>query len=316
MVKNVKKKLIMWQPPMKTVMYALTPLVLASIYFFGWRSLLIFAVVNLAGFLTEFIYTKHYNEPVSSAVFVTNFLFSLILPPTIPIWMAVVGIIIAVLFGKMVFGGFGRNIFNPALVGRAFLYVSFGLYMTGKKAWVEPFSGILGGLGRWSSDAFTGATPLKIAAEGGAVCYTKMLIGNISGCMGETSAILIILGGLYIIYKKAASYEIVFSGIISMLLFQSMFWYFKISNAVDPLTALLSGGFLLGIFFMATDPVSASSVKEGKWIYGALIGTLTALIRTFSSWPEGIMFAILLANMFAPITDYAIREYKKSKKGA
>ncbi|MCK4925688.1 MAG: RnfABCDGE type electron transport complex subunit D, partial [Spirochaetes bacterium] len=139
-----KKRLIKWQKPNVNVMYALIPATIASIYFFGWRSLLMFAVVCVAGFLTEFVFLKaYYKEPVSSAVFVSCFLFTLSLPPTLPLWIAVVGIVFGIAFGKMVFGGFGRNIFNPALTGRTFIYISFGGPMTA--AWVSHIGGGAGG---------------------------------------------------------------------------------------------------------------------------------------------------------------------------
>lgn len=306
-----KKKLIIWTPPIKKMLYALTPLVIFSVYLYGWRAFFVFLTVNLAGFLTEYFYTKVYNQKVSSAVFCTSFLFMLILPPTIPYWMAVVGIVFAVLFGKMVFGGFGKNVFNPALVGRAFLYISFGLYLTGKKAWLEPAFKGMGNLLNYTTDAVSGATPLKVLISGENLDYLSLFLGNTSGSMGESSALLIILGGLYIIYKKIANYRIVVGTIASMLIIQSIIYFTGAAQSHDPLYALLTGGFLFGTFFMATDPVSAAQTNEGRWIFGLLVGSLTALIRIYSAWPEGMMFAILLGNMFAPIIDYSIRELKK-----
>jgi Na+-transporting NADH:ubiquinone oxidoreductase subunit B len=133
-----------------------------------------------------------------------------------------------------------------------------------------------------------------------------MLLGTTAGCLGETSAILVILGGIYIVWKKAANYRIVVAGLLGMLAVQTPFWLAGLSP-MDPVTALLSGGFLLGLFFFATEPVSASQLNSGRWIYGAVIGALAVVIRSFSGWREGMMFAILLANTFAPIMDYAIR---------
>ena len=310
-VQAKKQGLIKWQLPMQRVLYALTPPVLASIHFFGLRSLVLLAVVNAAGFLTEFIFSRYNKEPVSSAVFVTNFLFTLTLPPTLPVWIAAVGIVFAVIFGKMVFGGFGRNVFNPALVGRAFIYVSFGVPMT--THWVEPFKLLPGGFASFASDALSGATPLRQLAAGETVPRLSLLLGNVSGSLGETCAVLIVLGGLYIVWKKAANYRIVLSCLAAMLLAQAVFWLAGLRGAGDPLSALLSGGFLLGSFFMATDPVSAAQTNGGRWIFGTFIGLLTVLIRLFSVWAEGMMFAILLGNIFAPILDYAIRQ-RKSKR--
>jgi Na+-transporting NADH:ubiquinone oxidoreductase subunit B len=306
---NKKIPLIKWQLPNKRVLYALVPAVLASIYFFGWRSLLLLTVVCIIGFLTELVFVRaYYKEPATSAVFVTAFLFTLSLPPTIPFWIAVIGIIFGVAIGKMAFGGFGRNIFNPALTGRAFIYVSFGAYMTA--SWVEPFKSFPGGFLGFLSDATTKATPLS----GGTASHLSLLFGNVAGSLGETSAVLLLLGGIYIMAKKAANYRIVLSGVIGMLVFQTVLWATGVRNALDPLTALTSGGFMLGILYMATDPVSAPSTNPARWIYGALIGVLTVLIRTFSIWKEGVMFAILLGNMFNPILDYYIKQRKAKKE--
>lgn len=304
--------LIKWQLPMNRVLYALVPAIVASIYFFGWRSLLVLIVVNIAGFFTEYCFTKYYKEPVSSAVFVTNVLFFLILPPTLPIWMAVIGIVFGVLFGKMVFGGFGKNIFNPALVGRAFIYVNFSVNMNNK--WFEPFSGFPGGFAKFAPDAVTNATPMRILAAGGDVPVLNLFWGNISGCFGETSAILLLLGGLYLLWQKTANYRIVVSCFLSAIILQTILWKAGITATTDPLRALLSGGFMIGAFFMATDPVSAPQTQGGRWLYGTIIGLLTVIIRIFSVWAEGMMFAILLANMFGPIIDISIRGYQNRGK--
>lgn len=309
MLENNKKKLISpirWQLPMKRVLFSLIPIIIASAFFFGWKGIVLLIITNFAGFLTEYIFCRYYyKEPVSSSVFVTATLFTLTLPPTIPVWIAVVGVVVAVLFGKMVFGGFGRNPFNPAIVGRAFIYVSFGDQMT--SVWVNPFSGF-DGLTSFVSDLITKATPINMAAhmEFTSDTFLPLLIGNTSGCLGETSAVLIILGGIYLIIKKAANYRIVFSGLLSLLIFQTLFWKLGIVNAVNPIFALFSGGFLFGLFFMATDPVSSPMTNSGRWIFGFLVGGLTVVIRIFSSWAEGTMFAILLGNMFAHIIDYLI----------
>jgi len=314
MNQQVKKKpIIKWQKPNVGVMIALIPVIIASIYYFGWRSLLLLSVVSVAGFLTEYIFLKaYYKEPVSSAVFVSCFLFTLTLPPTLPVWIAVVGIVFGILFGKMVFGGFGRNIFNPALTGRAFIYVSFGAPMTA--AWVNNFAGFPGGFGAFASDAVTKATPMMKIIQGEVVKPLTMLLGNESGCLGETSALLLLLGGIYIIIKKYASYRIVVSGFIGMLTVQTALWLAGVPRAIDPLSATIGGGWMIGVLYMATDPVSASSTNTGRWIYGGFIGVVTALIRIFSIWSGGMMFAILLGNMFAPILDHYIKQSKQ--KGA
>lgn len=305
-----------WQLPMQRVLYAVAPSALAAVYFFGWRALAVLLVTLGAAFLTEFLFARSLKIPVTSSVLVTGALLALSLPPTIPYWMAAVGAAVGVTFGKMVFGGFGKNLFNPALVGRAFLYVSFGNELSAR--WIEPVNGAAGGFAAYTSDAVSGATPMAVLARGETVDWLRPLLGNTAGSLGETSALLLILGGLYITWKKAANYRIVVSGFAGFLLMQTVLWLLDAQAsgpeqklAADPLSALLSGGLVFGIFFFATEPVGASQTGEGKWIYGGLIGVLTALIRLFSSWPEGMMFAVLLGNVFAPIMDVAIRELKR-----
>jgi Na+-transporting NADH:ubiquinone oxidoreductase subunit B len=304
-----KKRLIKWQKPNVNVMYALIPAIVASIYFFGWRSLVMLAVVCVAGFLTEFVFLKaYYKEPVSSAVFVSCFLFTLSLPPTLPIWIAVVGIVFGIALGKMAFGGFGRNIFNPALTGRAFIYISFGGPMTA--AWVNHVGGTAGGIVQYAADAVTQATPMGQLAQGIDVSRITMFLGNEAGCLGETSALLLLLGGIYITYRKYANWRVVLSTFLGMLVLQTVLWIMNIGNAIDPISAVIGGGFMMGLWFMTTDPVSASQTNTGRWIHGAFIGAVTVLIRTFSIWSGGMMFAILLGNMFAPIIDYYVKQSK------
>ncbi len=311
-----KKPLIMKQKVMLRVVLSLVPLALASVYFFGWKTLAVLAIVNAAGFLSEYVFARVYKKQVTMAVFVTNFLFALSLPPTIPLWIPVVGIVFGVVFGKMAFGGFGRNVFNPALTGRAFIYVSFGAQMTAASAWVEPAGGTFGALGMWqASDAISGATPLVTMAGGESVSKLNLFLGNIPGSFGETSAVLILLGGLYLMITKTASWRIIVSVTVSYLVMQGIFWLGGVEGAYDPLSGLLAGSVFYGIMFMATDPVSASQTTDlGRVIYGTIIGVLTALVRTFSAWPEGITFAILLANMFAPLLNHVIREQRSKKK--
>ena len=312
-----KQGIILKQPIMFKVVWALSPLVLASIYFYGWRSLAVLAVVNVVGFLSEYVFAKQNNQKVSSAVFVTNFLFALSLPPTIPFWIAAVGIAFGVIFGKMVFGGFGRNVFNPAISGRAFIYASFGYQLSSR--FVPPVGGALGGFAAWapSFDALTQATPLVKLSSGGSVPILDLLIGSTAGSLGETSAILIIISGLVLMIQKTASWHIVVPGLLGFLGMQSILFYAGVEAAIAPQYAIFAGSILYGMMYMATDPVSSSQTTNlGRWIYGAFIGILTVLIRTFSIWPEGITFAILLANMFAPILNYTIVETKKRRKAA
>jgi Na+-transporting NADH:ubiquinone oxidoreductase subunit B len=313
---DAMKPTILWQLPMKRVLYALLPVVAASVYFFGWRALVVLAVTVLAAFLTECIFTRFTKEQVTSAVFVTGSLLALTLPPTIPLWIAAVAAVFGVFFGKMVFGGFGKNVFNPALVGRVFVYVSFAAPMSAR--WVQPAAGPApwAGFVRFASDAVTGATPLAALRAGKPVDLLSLLLGNVAGSLGETSALLIALGGVFLIWKKAANWRIVLSALIGFVSLQGIFWLAGVHHAADPLTALAAGGVLFGIVFMATDPISASQTRGGRWLYGAFIGVIIVLIRTFAVWPEGTMFAILLGNTFAPIMDYAIRERQRARKAA
>jgi len=315
-------KLINWQLPMQRVLYALVPICIASVYFFGWRALLILLVANAAGFFSEAAFTRKEGQPVTSAVFVTSTLFALSLPPLLPLWMAGVGIVFGIVFGKMVFGGFGKNVFNPALTGRAFIYISFGDYMTAR-CWTHPIDGWLGGLTSYANtatDAITQATPstwLKplnlitgnIPLE--RFSWPKLILGNTAGCIGGTSALLVVLGGLYLIRKKTANHRLVVSMLLGFIGMQSALHLAGISTASHPLKAVLAGSVLFGAFFYATDPVSAPKTNEARWLYGATIGILSSLIQVFTVWPEGTMFAILLGNMFAPITDYAIKSLKQ-----
>lgn len=307
--------LVKWQLPMQRVLLALAPITAAAVYFFGWRALVLVAVCNLAAFLTELLFLRPRGEPATSAVFVTGTLLALSLPPTLPVWMAAAGAVFGVLFGKMVFGGFGRNPFNPALVGRAFLYIGFAIYMNAR--WYDPISGPAGGFLAYTSDAVTGATPLRTMAAGAHVPLSTLFLGRTAGSLGETCDPLILAGGLYLIWRKAANYRIVVSGLAAMLALQTALWAAGIPRAVDPLSALFGGSFLFGLFFFATEPVSACQTDAGRWLYGAFIGIMAVLIRVFSAWSGSTMFAVLLGNVFAPITDYGIRALKaRSRAGA
>ena len=163
-------------------------------------------------------------------------------------------------------------------------------------------------------DSVTAATVLTTKESVGISFWINSIIGNVPGSLGETSVIALGAGGIYLYYKKIANRSIILSTFVGMLLLQIPLWFFGANGAVDPITATLSGGFVLGLFFMVTDPISAPKNKNAVIIYGVFVGAMTSLIRTFSVWPEGMMFAILLANMFAPITDYAMNELKKKKK--
>ncbi len=300
---------------MRNVLLGLAPLSLAAVYFFGWRFIAVLAVVAAAGILSEYVMSRKYGLKMTESLFVSVMLYALSLPPTVPLWIAALGIIFGIVFGKMVFGGFGRNIFNPAITARAFVYISFGGPLTGNFLPSVPgnVNWFPGSFGQWLSpvDSVSNATPL-VTGTGN---IWEMVAGYIPGSFGETSVILILLGGIFIIWKKAANWRFTLSAVIGFLAMQTILWVSGVEAAYNPLYALVGGSFLLGAFFMITDPVSASQTTDGgRWIYGALFGVLTVLIRTFSIWPEGITFAILLSNMFAPLLDYYLKERKKRLK--
>jgi Na+-transporting NADH:ubiquinone oxidoreductase subunit B len=308
------QKIFLIQKPMLRVCYALVPLVVGSVYLFGWRSLALTGLVLGCGIITEAFFTIPQGKPVTSAVFVTCLIFTLSLPPLIPFWMAVVGIVVGVALGKMAFGGFGKNIFNPAMVGRCFIYITFPIHMTNQ--WVEPFWGTLGGVMHWSGsmDTLTKATPLVALRQGDLFSWHKLLLGRTSGSLGETSALLILLGGLFIVSKKAASWRLVVSCLIGGGLSSFVFQIVGFEQIPDPLSTLLAGSFLFGAFFVVTEPVSGSKTKVGQWIYGAIIGVLVVVLRGFSNFSEGVMFSVLILNAFVPILDQTVRQIQAKGK--
>jgi Na+-transporting NADH:ubiquinone oxidoreductase subunit B len=335
-------KILLKQKIMRRVLLALLPCVAGSVYFFGWRCLLLVICAGLTGFLIEFVFTRRRGEPVTEAVFVTTTIFALIMPPTVPWHVVIIGVAFAVMFAKEVFGGYRYNIFNPAMAGRCFVYICFPVALTG--VWAAPAQGLWGGLKQWSTavspDAITGATPManlkagKLVAVHGQVegaskeipfqinedqqinvdrtaLYEALLVGRISGTMGVTSVILILIGGLYLFITRTASRSIILSLVISYAVLNQVLYLFGVRPVQDALIAVLSGGFLFGAFFMATDPISAPRTAEAKIIYGIIIAVFTVVIRNFSIFNGGMMFAILIGNMFAPILDFSVQSFKK-----
>lgn len=305
------KNLILKQGVMNKVLYALTPIILFSIFLYGWRSLVLVLFTNSIAFLTEYLMVKNKpNGKVSMAVFVSATLLVLSLPPTLPLWIAGVGAVVAILFGKMVFGGFGTNIFNPAIVGRTFIYISFPKEMT--VSWVKPFTSFPGGFLHYqTADAFqkiSSATPVGLLKSGiNQSSISDLFWGTIPGSMGESSAFLIIIAAIYLIWTKTAKWQPMLACLLSFSLFTALF------NPDLTLTYLLSGGLLFGTVFMITDPISMAKTNLGIWIYGILVGFLTVFIRKFSLFSEGFMFALLISNSFMPIIDYAIQKAKTAK---
>lgn len=305
------------QKMMHHVLLSLVPVLLMSIYLFGWRVLLLLAVVTVAGIISEYAILYLINKEktkVSEAVLVSCVLYVLTLPPTAPIWLALIGIVFGIVFGKAVFGGFGQNIFNPALVARCFVYVSFPAQMT--ISWTNPFGGFPGGFGAFagSTDMVTAATPMINMRDGLAwPPLGQIFLGTIPGSIGETSSLLILLGAAYLLYTKTASWKIM-AGSAGGAAVLSTVLYLTGVQAVPPLPFLLSGGFLFATVFMATDPITATRDEKAKFIFGALVGLLAVVIRLFSLFTEGIMFAILIANAFAPLIDRHVKSFRAWRK--
>jgi Na+-transporting NADH:ubiquinone oxidoreductase subunit B len=306
------RTLLRKQPMMRRVLLSLTPILVFSVYSFGWRVLSVLALVTAAGVTAEYFFEKTRKGKPSESVLVTCFLFTLILPVTVPYWIAVVGIVFAVVFGKQIFGGYARNVFNPAILGRVFVFITFPAAMTNR--WTEPFTGFPGGFSKWVpgiTDGVSSSTPLAAVGGGGHLPgHLQLLLGNVSGSMGEISTILIVLAGIYLIIRKTASWKIITTVLIGVLGMETIFYLSGISRFPDPLYAILSGGVLFGAVFMATDPITAPSTEQGKVIFGLLTGIIAVLIREFSLFPEGMMFAILIMNSFVPLLDIVIKSWK------
>ncbi len=326
--KNIKS--ILKQPIMSRVLAALLPCVAGSIYFFGWRSLAMVLVAAVVGYFTEYIFTRTRSEPVTESVFVTSTIYTLIMPPTVPWHVFIIGIVFAIMFTKEIFGGYGRNFFNPAMAGRCFVYVCFPIAMTA--AWAPVAQEKWGALDRWTTvsptNAVTSVTPmaeLKSGALGFAhesnegkrkiektVFLKQLFFGRISGTAGVTSAMLILIGGLYLFITKTASRTIILSTIITYAVLSELLYMLNVKPVNEAIAAVLGGGFLFGAFFMATDPISAPRTEPAKIAYGIIIAVCTVIIRNFSIFNGGLMFAVLIGNMFAPLMDKIVREFKKT----
>jgi electron transport complex protein RnfD len=303
---------------MSGVIIALIPAFLASVWFFGTGALIVTATAIISCVLFEYLIQRFILEkPLSvndgSAV-LTGLLLALNLPSNIPFYMVVMGSLMAIGVAKMTFGGLGNNPFNPALVGRVFMLISFPVAMT---SWPVPE-----GLGTKYVDAVTGPTPLAIIKEGikngeslGQL-MTKvpdtfnLVIGKIGGSMGEVSAIALLLGFAWLLWKKIITWHIPVTIIATVAVFTSILWGFDPQNNATPAFHILSGGLLLGAIFMATDYVTSPMNPRAMIIYGVGIGVLTVLIRVFGAYPEGVSFAILIMNAFVPL----LNAYVKSRR--
>lgn len=341
--KKKPRKLLQKQVAMRRVLLALLPCIAGSVYFFGWRGLAVIIWAGAVGFFTEYIFTRRRGTPVTEAVFVTTTLLALVMPPTVPWHVLTVGTVFAVMFAKEIFGGFGRNIFNPALAGRCFVYVCFPVALTG--TWAPVAGGPLGALGQWSTaatpDATTGATAMAHLKSGKlildsddsataqipfeipegqtvrlrpAALLKGLVLGRMSGTMGVTSALLITLGGIYLFYNKTASRTIILWLIGTYVVLNQILHWCGVEPVPGAWPAVLGAGFLFGAFYMATDPVSSPRTETARILYAIIIAVCTVVIRNFSIFNGGLMFSILIGNMFAPILDYAVQARAAAKK--
>jgi len=265
----------------------------------------IYLTTLIAGGTFEVLFAAVRNHEVNEGFLVTSMLYTLIMPASTPLWQVALGIIFGVVLGKEVFGGTGKNFLNPALTGRAFLYFAYPAQLSGDAVWT-------------AIDGFSGATPLALGAAGGleaitsaGYTWTQTFLGAMPGSIGETSALACLFGAAFLLYTRVASYRIIFGVFFGMVATSLLFNV--IASDTNPMFALpwywhlTLGGFAFGMIFMATDPVSAAMTNKGRWIYGLLIGFMTVLIRVINpAFPEGIMLAILFANLFAPLIDYFV----------
>jgi len=268
---------------MWSVVLALLPAVFAAVYFFKARAISVVLTAVVGAVLTEYIFQKVRNKKIAiddgSAV-VTGLLLALTLPPSIPLWTAFFGSVVAIGLGKQVFGGIGQNPFNPALVGRAFLTAAYPVLMT-----------------TWTVDGVSTATPLsKMKMDGIATDTWNLFVGQIGGSLGETSALALLLGFAYLLYKGYVNWRIPLAMVGTVFVGSFAF-------GADPIFHLFGGGLMLGALFMATDMVSSPTTKNGRWIFGLGAGLLVVIIRLWGGYPEGVMYSILLMNTAVPLID-------------
>lgn len=294
---------------MLLVIIALLPVFAASVYMFGLGALKVLIVSIVASVLFEWLIQKFLikgpNSITDYSAIVTGMLLAFNVPSNLPVWILIIGAFVSIVVGKMSFGGLGKNPFNPALVGRVFMLISFPVPMT---SWPKPIESA-----SQLTDVITGPTPLGILKESSNVAealsnpdmpdYMQMFFGNMGGSAGEISAIAILIGGLFLLFTKVITWHIPLSFLMGALFFAGTLWLIDDSIYIDPLFHLIAGGMMLGAFFMATDMVSSPVTKWGMLIFGFMGGVLTIIIRVFGAYPEGVSFAILIMNAFVPLLD-------------
>lgn len=314
---------------MRDILWALVPVMLASLWYFGMSAVLVLLASSLGAIITEWVFNPSdlpaargkSGQPAlrrmsylqrgaslrDGSALLTGVLLGLILPPAIPLWMAFLGGMVAVGLGKLVWGGLGNNLFNPALVGRAFLQASFPTAIT---TWTLPNQGFLSlqsstlaaPLMQGSVDAATAATPLGLMKfQQQMTPYHELVLGNTAGSLGETSGLAILLGGVYLCLRRSIDWRIPTGIVLSAGVFATCLFIVDGSRFPDPVFVVFSGSLLFGAVFMATDPVTSPLTSKGTWWFAIGIGTLIVLIRVFGGLPEGVMYAILLMNAATPL---------------
>lgn len=276
----------------------------------AWKIVPMIAVSYIVGLSIEFAFAIYRGHEVNEGYLVTGLLIPMIMPVDIPLWMVALSVAFAVLIAKEAFGGTGMNILNPALTARAFAFFAYPTYMSGNKVWVSEASAV---------DGISGETILGTLAAGGQVNYSmfEMFQGAIPGSIAETSTLWVLAGAVVLIATGVASWRIMAGGVLGAALVGFLFnlWGANALMSFSWMNHLVVGGFAFGIVFMATDPVSAAQTQKGKWIYGFLVGVFCILIRVFNpAYPEGVMLAILLMNVFAPTIDHYVVEGNISKR--
>ena len=298
---------------MRDVVYALVPLVMGSLWWFGLSALLVLLAATAGAVITEWVFSLGPDRGQSLqdlSATLTGMLLGLTLPPGLPLWMAFLGGAASIGLGKLVWGGLGQNPFNPALVGRAFLLAAFPTAMT---TWQAPrgpenFLAIIPSnlalpLEQPTVDALSSATPLGLMKfQNQETPLLDLMLGHTAGCFGETSGLLILLGGVYLALRRSIDWRISVAVLLSASVFSGLLHLLDANNP-QPIMALFSGGLLFGAIFMATDPVTSPVSPRGAWIFGIGIGLLAILIRSFGGYPEGIMYAILLMNATTPLIE-------------
>lgn len=303
------------QKLMFSVVLALIPAFFTSVFYFGVGALIVTSVSVFSCLLFEYLIQRFLlKKPVSitdGSAIVTGILLAFNLPSNIPVLIIIIGSFISIAVAKMSFGGLGNNPFNPALVGRVFMLISFPVQMT---TWPVP-----AGLGTGYTDAVTGATPLAILKEGlkngeslsrlmdKIPTPSQMFLGDMGGSMGEVAAIALLIGFVYLLFKKVITWHIPVSVIGSLAIFTSVLWLVNPEKNADPMFHILAGGVLLGAIFMATDYVTSPMLPKAMIIYGCGIGIITVIIRVYGAYPEGVSFAILIMNSFVPLLNTYIK---------